>query len=94
MPGSVAASLPLTIVFAAAALGAALRVTMYRRLRPAERAGAGFCVAMCAALIAMAWWAEPAVAVWLQVAVSVARPGGRCSPPESGPAAWPLRYRG
>lgn len=66
MLGSVAASLLLTVVFAAAALGAAVRVV---RSRQAERAGAGFCIAMCAALIAMTWWAEPAGVVWLQVAL-------------------------
>jgi len=63
---SVTASVLFTIVFAVAALGAALRVF---RSRPAERAGAGFCVAMCTALVAMAWWAEPTGAVWLQVVV-------------------------
>jgi hypothetical protein len=61
MLGSLAAGLLFTMVFAATALGCALR--------RANWASAGFCIAMCAALTAMAWWAEPADAVWLQVAV-------------------------
>ncbi len=70
MLGSAAASWLFTIVFGAAALGASLPLTRRaRRPRPAGRAAAGFCVAMCAALIAMTWRAEPAPAVWLQVAV-------------------------
>jgi len=67
MLGSAAERLLFTCVFAAAALGAALPLA--RRSRLANQAGAGFCVAMCAALIAMSWWAEPAGAVWPQVAV-------------------------
>lgn len=67
MLGSAAERLLFTCVFAAAALGAALPLA--RRSRLANRAGAGFCLAMCAALIAMSWLAEPAGAVWPQVAV-------------------------
>ena len=59
----------LTAVFVAAALGTAVR---WRR--PAGLAGRAdqparvFCVVMCAALIAMTWWLEPAAVTWLQVA--------------------------
>jgi hypothetical protein len=56
----------LTAVFAAAALAAALPRRLAGTARPADRA---FCGAMCAALIAMMWWSEPAVAAWLQAAV-------------------------
>jgi hypothetical protein len=52
----------LTGLFAAAALPRRLAGTA----RPADEA---FCGAMCAALIAMMWWSEPAVAAWLQAAV-------------------------
>lgn len=54
----------LTGVFAAAGLAAALP----RRLAGTARPGRAFCGAMCAALIAMTWWSEPAVAAWLQAA--------------------------
>ena len=67
MLGSAAERLLFTCVFATAALGAALPIARHAGL--AMRAGALFCIAMCAALIAMSWWAEPARAVWLQVAV-------------------------
>jgi uncharacterized protein DUF5134 len=66
MLDSAAARLLLTCVFAAAALGTT--AALARRQRPADRAAAGFCIAMCAALIAMTWWAEPTPAVWPQVA--------------------------
>jgi hypothetical protein len=66
MPGSVAASLLFTLVFGAVAVSATLPVA---RPRPAGRMGTAFCMTMCAALIAMAWWAEPASVVWPQVAV-------------------------
>jgi hypothetical protein len=56
----------LTVVFAAAGLAAALPRRAATRERSADRA---FCGAMCAALIAMLWWSEPAVAAWLQVAL-------------------------
>jgi hypothetical protein len=69
MLGSAVARLLLTIVFAATALGAALPAVRPARLRPADWTATGFCIAMCSALIAMAWWSEPASAVWLQVAV-------------------------
>jgi len=60
----------LTVVFAAAGLGAAL----LRRGRAGAADAAGrvpavFCVVMCAALTAMTWWSEPAVAAWVQAAV-------------------------
>src|SRR5215472_15338568 len=67
MLGSAAERLLFTCVFAAAALGAAL--PLVRQAGLAKRAAALFCIAMCAALIAMSWWAEPAGAVWLQVAM-------------------------
>jgi Domain of unknown function (DUF5134) len=51
----------LTAVFVAAALCAGL-------VRRSERPAAAFCVLMCAALIAMTWRTEPAVATWVQVA--------------------------
>ncbi len=57
----------LTAVFAAAGLTAALP-----RRGPADAAGrvpAVFCAAMCAALIAMTWWSEPAAAAWAQAPV-------------------------
>jgi hypothetical protein len=66
MFGSPAVKLLFTVVFGAAALAAALPVARPRR--PSGQVAAGFCIAMCAALIAMAWWAEPSGAVWLQVA--------------------------
>lgn len=56
----------LTGLFAAAGLAAALPQRLAGTARPADRA---FCGAMCAALIAMMWWSEPAVAAWLQAAV-------------------------
>ena len=56
----------LTGLFAAAGLAAALPRRLAGTARPADRA---FCGAMCAALIAMMWWSEPAVAAWLQAAV-------------------------
>jgi Domain of unknown function (DUF5134) len=56
----------LTAVFAAAGLAAALPRSKAATARPA---GWAFCGAMCAALIAMMWWSEPAVAAWLQAAV-------------------------
>jgi hypothetical protein len=79
MLGSVTASWLFTSVFAAAALGSSLPLAWPGlRLRPASRAAAGFCVAMCAALITMTWWAEPKSAVWLRVAASGAiGPGAR-----------------
>lgn len=60
----------LTVVFAAAGLGAALP----RRgpTDPADAAGrvpAVFCAAMCAALIAMTRWSEPAAVAWAQTPV-------------------------
>ena len=67
---AMAARWTLTAVFAVAAL----RVGMPRR-EPAEpaqsedRVSVVFCGAMCAALIAMTWWSEPAAATWLQAAV-------------------------
>ncbi|HYK32362.1 MAG TPA: DUF5134 domain-containing protein [Streptosporangiaceae bacterium] len=51
----------LTAVFMAAALCA-------RPMRKADRPAAAFCVAMCAAMIVMAWRAEPGIATWVQVA--------------------------
>jgi Domain of unknown function (DUF5134) len=58
-----------TLVFAAAGLAAA----QPRRGRPgaadpAGRVPAVFCVAMCASLIAMTWWSEPAAASRVQAA--------------------------
>jgi hypothetical protein len=70
----------LTVVFAASALLAcAAQIGVPGRwagLRRPESAGArrddlavgGFCLAMCGALIVMAWWAEPATATWVQAA--------------------------
>lgn len=56
----------LTGLFAAAGLAAALPRHLAGTARSADRA---VCGAMCAALIAMMWWSEPAVAAWLQAAV-------------------------
>ena len=56
----------LTGVFTAAGLAAALPRRPAGTARPADRA---VCGAMCAALITMMWWSEPAVAAWLQAAV-------------------------
>ena len=56
----------LTAVFAGAGLVAALPRRLAGTPRPTDWA---FCGAMCAALIAMMWWSEPAVAAWLQAAV-------------------------
>jgi Domain of unknown function (DUF5134) len=65
---SAAARWLFTAVFAAAALGAVLSRRRAAGPGRGDRAGAGFCLVMCAALIAMAWWAEPAAVVWVQVA--------------------------
>jgi len=60
----------LTVVFAAAGLRAALpRREPARSARPADQVSAVFCSAMCAALIFMTWWSEPAAAIWLQAAL-------------------------
>ena len=56
----------LTGLFATAGLAAALPRRLAGTARPADEAFRG---AMCAALIAMMWWSEPAVAAWLQAAV-------------------------
>lgn len=67
MIAAVAARWLLTAVFAAAGLTAALP-----RRGPADAAGrvpAVSCAVMCAALIAMTWWSEPAAAAWAQAAV-------------------------
>src|SRR6266851_80625 len=76
MIGGRAAQWLLTAVFAAAGLrsGTARWVGLPRRGRagPAplsDRVSAVFCSTMCAALIAMTWRSEPAVAQWLQAAV-------------------------
>jgi hypothetical protein len=58
----------LTAVFAAAALSTALRWWRPGQVRRADRPAAAFCIVMCAALIAMTWWLEPAAVTWLQVA--------------------------
>jgi hypothetical protein len=60
----------LTVVFAAAGLGAAL--PWRGPAAAADAAGrepAVFCVVMCTALTAMTWWSEPAAAAWVQAAV-------------------------
>jgi hypothetical protein len=67
---AVAARWLLTAVFAAAGLGAALpRRGPAGAADVAARVPAVFCVVMCAALIAMTWWSEPAAAAWTQAAV-------------------------
>lgn len=59
----------LTPVFAAAALAAVLPLRApVRTAARADRAGAGFCLAMCAAMAVMTWLPEPAAAVWVQAA--------------------------
>jgi len=71
----------LTVAFAASALfacaasiGLAGRLAVLPRrdsamaARREDPADAGFCLAMCGALIVMAWRAEPAAATWVQVA--------------------------
>ena len=65
---SAAARWLFTAVFAAAALGTVLSRRRAAGQRRADRAGTGFCLVMCTALIAMAWWAEPTIVVWAQVA--------------------------
>ena len=67
---AVAARWLLTVVFAAAGLGAALP----RRGHHGAADAAGpvpvvSCVVMCAALTAMTWRSEPAAAAWAQAAV-------------------------
>jgi hypothetical protein len=62
-----AASWLLTAVFAAAA-GATRLPRRPAGASGADRGGAGFCLVMCVALLAMIWWAEPAAVTWLQVA--------------------------
>ena len=60
----------LTVVFAAA--GPAAAPSWRGRAGAADAAGrvpAVSCVVMCAALTAMTWWSEPAVAAWVQAAV-------------------------
>ena len=65
-----AARWALTAVFAAAGLTAARpRGDPAGSAQPAERVSDVFCSAMCAALIAMTWWSEPAAATWLQAAL-------------------------
>jgi hypothetical protein len=67
---AVAARWLLTVVFAAAGLGAMLpRPAPAGTARPAGRMSAVFCAAMCAALTAMTWQPEPAAATWLQAAL-------------------------
>jgi hypothetical protein len=70
MIGGLAARWLLTAVFAAAGLRAALpRREPAESAQSADRVSAVFCVAMCAALIAMTWRSEPAAATWLQAAL-------------------------
>lgn len=69
MIGSETARWLLTAVFAAAALAAVLPLRAPARTAAgADRAGAVFCLAMCAAMAAMTWLPEPAAAVWMQAA--------------------------
>jgi uncharacterized protein DUF5134 len=73
----------LTAVFAAAALGTAWRWRQpARQARRADQPAAVFCIVMCAALIAMTWWPEPAAVTWLQVA------GFGCAALWFGLASW------
>jgi Domain of unknown function (DUF5134) len=60
----------LTAVFAAAGLTAALpQREPAKSAQPTDQVSAVFCGAMCAALIPMTWWSEPAAAAWLQAAL-------------------------
>ena len=60
----------LTVVFAAAGLGAALpRRGHAGAADAAGRVPVVFCVVMCAALTVMTWQSEPAAAAWVQAAL-------------------------
>src|SRR5258708_23563166 len=92
MVGAVAARWVLTAVFAAAGLGAVLPPREPAgAARPADRVSAVFCAAMCAALTAMTWRAEPPPATWLPAALFRCAPllVGLASPSPPRPAPGP-----
>ena len=94
MVTALAARWVFTVVFAAAVAGALWPRPLPRggAADPARRVPVVFCVAMCASLLVMTWWAEPEALAWAQagafglaaLAFGVAGLAGAAGPPGFG----------